>query len=570
MLVYQISYQSPHEHFINIECRVSQIAEDKTLLRLPAWRPGRYELQNYAKNIQLFDVFDKANNPLPFKKINKNCWEVETKGITEIVVKYNYYAFQMDAGGSYLDDSQLYLNLINCLIYTDNQIDNACEIHLQLPSNYEIACGLPKIQKHSFKAENYHQLVDSPLIASTNLKHRNYEVSGVQFHIWIKGDWLPDWEIMLIDFEKFTRFQIGVMGEFPEKEYHFLCQILPYKAYHGVEHRNSTVICFGAAETMNEENNYQEFLSICSHELFHAWNICKIRPAEMMPYDYSKEIYFETGFVVEGITTYYGELALARSGVWKSQQFIAEMNKVFKKHFENFGRFNSSLIESSIDLWVDGYTSTGSAPSRKVSIYQKGSIVSMILDLEIRVRTQNKRSLDDVLRLLWQEYGKTQKGYTLQDYVRICEQVAGGSLKQYFDDCIFGKRPLEQVLEPLVENFALRLIINHYNTGSEMFGFQTTQKDGVAVVNLIEPNSNAAKVLSLQDEIIAVNDRKVDNNLNVLIADKQTVILTIFRQRMLYHVVLTVNKESYLKEYTLQIQQNSENSKKENLVSWLG
>jgi predicted metalloprotease with PDZ domain len=569
MIHYQISYQSPHEHFLDVECHITDINANETYIQLPAWRPGRYELQNYAKNIQYFTAYDKSQKPLVCKKVRKDKWVVHTKGVSEIVLKYNYYAFQMDAGGSYVDDSQLYINFINCLVYVEGRIDESCEVRLHLPKNYEIACGLPRIQKHHLRADNYHHLVDCPLMASANLKHRTYEVEGILFHIWIKGDWQPDWEILLADFEKFTRFQIGVMGEFPEKEYHFLCQILPYKAYHGVEHRNSTVLCFGPSETMDEEENYQEFLSLCSHELFHVWNVCKIRPAEMMPYDYTQEVYFESGVVAEGITTYYGELSLVRSGVWKSQQFIKEMNKVFKKHFENFGRFNYSLVESSWDLWLDGYGNAG-APHRTVSIYTKGFIVSMILDLEIRVKTNNQHSLDDVLRLLWQNFGKKQIGYTLADYQKICEEVAGCSLQTYFEDCIYGKKPLEHILEPLVEHFALRLMISHYNRGTEMFGFQTTVKNGVTLVSLIEPNSNAANVLSLQDEIIAVNDRKVEGNLNALIADKQTVILTIFRQKMLYHVVLTVNRESYLKEYILQVQQNAENTQKENLVNWLG
>ncbi|GAB4126714.1 MAG: PDZ domain-containing protein [Raineya sp.] len=570
MVQYKVAYGNPQERFLQIECLFENLQGSFLEVLLPAWRPGRYELQNYARNIHFFKAKDQNGKPLIVKKTHKNIWKIETNNAQSVLVSYSYYAFQLDAGGSLLNDTQVYINPINCLVYVKDKIDEACSLQLVVPPNYEVACGLPKKSKYLLIAENYHQLVDSPLIASASLKHRTYHVGGIPFHIWIQGDWQPDWEILLADFEKFTKFQIDIFGDFPEQEYHFLCQILPQKFYHGVEHRNSTVICFGASERMNEEENYKEFLSICSHELFHAWNVCKIRPQEMMPYDYSQETYFETGFVAEGLTTYYGELALVRSGVWKYQQFLIEINKILKKYFENFGRYQNSLISSSWDLWLDGYSQNDAAPSRSVSIYHKGAIVAMILDLEIRLKTQNAKSLDDVMRKLWTDFGKTAKGYSLQDFRNVCEEVAQSHLEGYFAHCIEGVADLEDILKNLCQDFAMNLIVNHHNRGAEMFGFQTKQKEGKTWVSLIEPNSNAAKVLSLQDEVIAVDDRKVENNLNELIADKQTVILTIFREKKLYHVVMSVSRESYLKEYNLQIDSSADHQKTANLIAWLG
>lgn len=570
MVKYKIAYETPQERFLKIECRFENLQGNYLEVCLPAWRPGRYELQNYANNVHHFRATDQYGKPLEVKKTHKNIWKITRNAAEVVLISYSYYAFQLDAGGTYLDDIQMYINPINCLMYLKEQIEEVCSLEILVPQNYEVACGLPKEGKFKLKAETYHQLVDSPLIASATMRHRSYQINGIDFYIWIQGDWKPDWEILLADFEKFTKWQIDFFGEFPEREYHFLCQILPQKFYHGVEHRNSTVICFGASEKMNEEEYYKEFLSICSHELFHTWNVCKIRPQEMMPYDYSQETYFETGFVAEGLTTYYGELALVRAGVWKYQQFLLEMNKILKKYFENFGRYQSSLIDSSLDLWLDGYNKNNTAPSRSVSIYHKGAIVAMILDLEIRLKTNNAKSLDDVVRKLWVDFGKTGKGYSLQDYKETCEFVAEGSLEGYFAHCIEGTADLEDILKNLSQDFAMNLIVNHHNRGAEMFGFQTTQKNGSNWVSLIEPNSNAVKVLSLQDEIIAVDDRKVENNLNELIADKHTIILTLFRQKKLYHVVMSVNRESYFKEYNLQIDSNANDRQTANLLAWLG
>ncbi|MDX1903692.1 MAG: M61 family peptidase [Thermonemataceae bacterium] len=570
MNTYHIGCSKPLEHLLEISCIFRNISSANISLHIPAWRPGRYELQNYAKNIDKVLVRSLEGENLPCKKSSKDTWEIQTLGNSEIKVSYHYYAFQLDAGGCFVDDKQVYLNFSNCLLYQIESVDEPCEVVLDIPPHFSVACALEKKNKNTLLANNYHHLVDSPLLASYTMQYNSYQVANTNFHIWINGEWRVDWAFLLQDFEKFTKAQIALMGEFPEDNYHFLCQIVPYKFYHGVEHQASTVVCIGASEEMNHsEEAYQDFLSLCSHELFHAWNVCKIRPIEMMPYQYHQETYFESGFVAEGITTYYGELALLRGGIWTPQQFLDEMNKILKKHNDNFGWLNYSLTEASWDLWLDGYKTT--MPNRTVSIYHKGAIVAMMLDLEIRLKSYQKYSLDDVMRAMWVKFGKTQKGYTLQDFQRVCEESTQVSLQNFFNLYIKGIEPLKDYLSELVENFALKLATIHYNGGTEIFGFQTTTKNNACIVHIIEPNSNAAKVLSLDDEIIAINDRKVENNnINALIGSKQNIMLTLFRQKHLYHVILNVNTEDYLKNYQLRTQSTAENSKKENLVSWLG
>jgi len=198
-------------------------------------------------------------------------------------------------------------------------------------------------------------------------------------------------------------------------------------------------------------------LGVSSHELFHAWNICKIRPQEMMPYDLTQENYFETGFVVEGVTTYFGDLFLAQSGVFSATEYIKELGAVLKRHFEQDGRAVQSLLESSYDLWLDGYTP--SIPDRRVSIYQKGALVALLLDLTIRLKHQHQKSLNDVMKLMWERYGKTGIGYTLGDYRTVCELVYGDSLKVYFDECIAGASPLENMTAALLSEVGLDLQI---------------------------------------------------------------------------------------------------------------
>ncbi|QHT68727.1 M61 family metallopeptidase [Rhodocytophaga rosea] len=438
-MIYTLSYSNPDKHYIDIQVQISTITTSHVEVQLPAWRPGRYEMANFAKNMTLLKAYGTTGEKLNVQKLTKDCWRIQTETYTSVQLNYSYYAQQMDAGGSWLDDKQLYVNFVNCLVHVKGRMQEECRIQLQLPENYKIACGLPEISKHVLIASDYYQLVDSPMIASATLQKYSYQIQSTTFYIWVQGECHLNWEKVKLDFIKFSEVQMQMMQGFPCEAYHFLFHWLPFQHYHGVEHQNSTVITLGPAS--QAEQLYGEMLGISSHELFHTWNVIRIRPAELLPYDFSKENYFSTGFVAEGITTYYGDLFLARAGIFYIEEYLQELSQTLNKHFKFSNRSSLSLIDSSFDLWLDGYTM--GAPGRKVSIYNKGALAALILDLEIRQLTQNTRSLDDVMRELWKQFGDMNAGYTIQDYQQIIEKVAGQNYQDYFDECIFGTIPLQ-------------------------------------------------------------------------------------------------------------------------------
>jgi predicted metalloprotease with PDZ domain len=186
-----------------------------------------------------------------------------------------------------------------------------------------------------------------------------------------------------------------------------------------VEHTNSTVIALGPSYGVMNNKGYEDLLGVSSHELFHAWNIKTIRPVEMMPYDYSRENYSRLGYVAEGVTTYYGDVMLLRSGVFTEEQYLKTFNELLEKHFNNFGRLNLSVADSSFDTWLDGYKQ--GVPGRKASIYTEGALCAFMLDIIIRKNSNNKRSLDDLMRLLYEEFGKKQRGYSEGEYKSAAE-----------------------------------------------------------------------------------------------------------------------------------------------------
>ncbi|TDE13633.1 M61 family metallopeptidase [Dyadobacter psychrotolerans] len=450
---YHISVAEPGSHFLCLTYIIPDIASDYIEIQLPAWRPGRYEIQNFAKNIQFIEAVSQSGEKLSIIKITKDRWRIATKGETEVKVQYSYYAAIQNAGSSYVDGELWYLNFINFCMYTEGRISEPYQVFLDLPEGYQVACGLPFHGANTLTAGDFYQLVDSPLLASLTLQKSEYEVNGVDFKIWMHGNLKPNWKRIERDFKRFSREQIATMKEFPEQDYHFLNLILPTAFYHGVEHRNSTMVVLGPDD--EGEGLYSDLLGVSSHELFHAWNIIRIRPIELFPYDFTKENYFRTCFVAEGCTTYYGDLFLKRAGVFNHETYIKELQVYMKRHFENNGAASLSLTDSSFDLWLDGYEK--GIPDRKVSVYHKGALVALILDLYIRKKTSHEQSLDDVMLLLWMRFGKPYIGYTLEDYINIVEEVAGESLEWYWQECIFGNNPLETRLNEAMAFVGLQM-----------------------------------------------------------------------------------------------------------------
>ncbi len=488
-MLYRISPDTHQPHYLTVEAHLTEIDTDTVELQLPAWRPGRYELQAFAKNIQQFTVVDGAGQPLPFRKITKDRWLVQTNGAADVVARYTYYANVVNAGSSFVSQDLLYINPVNLCVYAEGRITEPCTLELAMPETWHVATGLQKsvsvsivrpveaettrpdlgvaekevpyraTPKSSAKtarvwsATDFYELIDCPILAAPYLRHIEFSVRSVAFHVWAQGHYQPDEARVVADFSRFAETQIAVFGEFPEADYHFLTIFLTTAVYHGVEHRNSTVLVLGPDQ--QGEELYQDWIGVASHELFHAWNIIRIRPAELLPYDLTRENYFQTCFVAEGITTYYGDLMLRRAGVMNDETYKKELQVVCKRHFEQSGRAAQSLTEVSWDLWLDGYEK--GIPDRKVSVYHKGALVSLILDLHLRRKTNHTKTLDDVIRAMWQRFGKPFVGYTFADYRGVAEEIAGENLDWYFDTCITGNAPLAGLLNQYVAFVALHV-----------------------------------------------------------------------------------------------------------------
>lgn len=541
MIHYSFYQKNPASHYIYIDMQIDAVASDTLQLQLPAWRPGRYELGNFAKNVKRVDVFNEKGEALNFIKLNKDLWQLDTKGVSSVKISYSYYAAELNAGACFADVSQMYVNPVHCCLYVVGRTMEEHCMEVKVPENYKIACSL-KQEKNVLIATNYDELVDSPFIASATIKSDVYEVKGIKFHLHFNGECQPDFEKIKKDFTAFTQKQIEFWNDFPYNEYHFLFQVLPVKFYHGVEHKKNTVIAIGPGYAINSGATYEDILGVSCHELFHTWNIKTIRPLEMQPYDYTKENYARTGYVYEGFTTYYGDKLLLSSKVFSLEQYFITLQERLVKHFHNYGRYNLSVAHSSWETWLDGYVP--GAPYRKTNIYDEGNLIAFMLDVKIMQATSNKKCLRDVCVLLYERFGKKALGYSEQSIIDLVNEVSGTNFSVFFKDFVYTASDFEVPLKECFDYLGIEFVKqNSAHTCEQYFGFKITDNGLFSKVSLVAPYSPAWKAgLFAGDEIMAVNGMMLKNNCNNW--------LHYFLKEE--NIALTVNSGEHLKTLSLQ------------------
>jgi len=564
---YTISFSEPNKRLFHI--RLELPAGEETLLRLAAWRPGRYELQNYAANILGFSATDEKENALPWSKTTPTVWKIDAESSKRVFIQYSFHAHRLDAGGSYFDEEVVYINFINCLMYPDRGLETEVEIKLELPHGFQLAGDILLTGENQLRFPNFYEVFDSPVFASASFQYFSYVIGEIKFNAWFYGIEKTELGELSQQFLAFTKETLQIFGTLPSKEYHFLFFIAPFAFYHGVEHRNSTVIVLGPTNDFEDKKFQDELLGISCHELFHAWNICRIRPEELLPYDFSTYSLFETGYVAEGVTTYYGDYLLLKSNVYSEERYFEEFDKTLNRHFQNFGRLNSSVAQSSLDLWVDGYVA--GIPGKKVSIYNEGALAAFILDIQIRKATKNLKSLDHVMQQLWKEFGPMKKGYSPAKYQQIAEKVAGVSLKVYFDTCINGINGIETFLPTTLEYLGLEMEINE-NTSfhASNFGFLTLWKDGHHSIKLIEPNSPADNRLAIGDVILEINGMLPDDSMDVPLFKTETIFMQIDRGGISKMISLSATLKTFLQTYSTIKKSNPTPAQLENYRIWAG
>ncbi len=564
---YKVGSKVPGSRFLDIETTVDTAKTKSLNVSLPTWRPGRYELANFAKFVRAFKVIGADEQEISFKKQNTHTWLIDCSDENYVTVVYQFYTTELNAGSSWVDKNQLYINPVNCLMYVNSREHELCEVQFDVPDNYQIATGLTSNGSNTYTAKNFDELADSPVICSPTLLHNSYQVNGVTFNVWFQGASKLDWNKIIKDFTSFTDKQLESMGSFPFTEYHFLFQILPYKNYHGVEHLNSTVISLGPDTEIMNLPLYEELLGVSSHELFHAWNVKSIRPADMIPYDLSKENYTEMGYLTEGVTTYLGDLFLAKSGVFTEERYIKELYKLLDRHSFNDGRLNYSVCESSFDTWLDGYAK--GIPNRKGSIYTEGALLALCIDITLIHETKGKQNLESVMKVLFDDYAQKGIGITEDIFIQNIKELGGKRIEELFQNYYHKAVDYFDILKDSFDKVGFEL--KQENNTNELIGKIGCYIDKKFKVLLVAPKSPAYLAgINVDDVITSINGKEIkDQSINELSTIESETTLILKKKMGEETIKLSPNSDQYFQKYRLVKVKNHTDLQKENLASWL-
>jgi predicted metalloprotease with PDZ domain len=463
-IAFTVSMPKPHTHMLDVEVRIKrgaaeQVAQEQ-LLVMPVWTPGSYLIREFERHVQDFVATDSSGQPLRWEKVNKNSWRIVTNGSRDWRASYRVYANELSVRTNEVNSEHAFWNNAALLVYPEGYLKSPSTLRVIAPQPWKVATGLPPVpgQKNMFRAGNFDILYDSPVEVS-NFKTISFEVKGVPHRIVIDGEGNYNPEKMRADVKKIVETEVALMGgEIPYHDYTFILH-LRSNTGGGLEHLNSTALGYqrfgfgpepkegsgvsSAGPNAPRPRTYRGFLSLVAHEFFHLWNVKRIRPDALGPFDYTKENYTRLLWVAEGITDYYARIVLRRAGFTSETDFLKEQAKAFQALQSTPGRLVMSTEESSYDTWIKYYRQDENSINSQVDYYDKGAILGLLLDLEIRKGSNGAKSLDDVMRNLYSEFYRKDRNYSPEDFQKACELMAGSSLESFFAKYVRGREELD-------------------------------------------------------------------------------------------------------------------------------
>jgi len=553
-IAFTVSMPKPHTHMLEVEVvikrRPDAPAPAEESLVMPVWTPGSYLVREFERHVQDFAATDAAGQTLPWEKLNKNTWRVATRGAAEWRATYRVYANELTVRTNELNSDHAFWNNAALLMYLDGFLSAPSTLHVLAPQPWKVATGLPTEPgpKNTFRAQNFDILYDSPVEVS-NFKTLAFDVKGVPHRIVIDGEGNYDPETLRIGVQKIVETEVELMGgEIPYSNYTFILH-LRSSGGGGLEHLNSTALGyprFGFRSASSDDVNsagpnaaplrsYRGFFSLVAHEFFHLWNVKRIRPDALGPFDYTKENYTKLLWVAEGITDYYARLVLRRAGVVSDKEFLTEQARAFQQLQNTPGRLAMSAEEASFDSWIKYYRQDENSINSQVDYYGKGAILGLLLDLEIRKQSKGEKSLDDVMRYLYTDFYKKDRNYTPKDFQQVCEMMAGSSLEQFFASYVRGREELDY--NSALAAAGLRLdttggaskpVVKAY------LGADVAQESDRLMVRRVYAGSPAYEQgLNTGDQIVALDNMRANKDFfDARIAEKkpgELINLTIFR-----------------------------------------
>ncbi|MCL1076715.1 M61 family peptidase [Parashewanella spongiae] len=534
MIHYRVFPSNPNAHLLSVEIIIDDPNLDQQLW-LPSWLPGSYMVRDFARNIIDIKATDQYLSPIILNQLDKQTWQALGE-VNQLIVTYQVYAWDLSVRSAHLDSTHGFFNGSSVFLAVKGMESTPHQVTINKPktkqfNDWKLATSMTRqsgehFEFGSFVAENYDELIDHP-VEMGNFTSATFEANGIPHDIVLTGKHNTDLKRLKADLKAICEYQLDLFGApAPFERYLFLTTVLG-NGFGGLEHRASTALMcsrtdlpFNGMTKMNK--GYRTYLSLCSHEYFHNWNIKRIKPIEFSPYQLEQESYTKQLWAYEGITSYYDDMITYRAGTVDVQEYLNMLSETFTRVYRGKGRFIQSLKSSSFNAWTKFYKQDENAANAIVSYYTKGALFALFLDLTIRKETNNQKSLDDVMRLLWQNFGLKKQGTQENSHQEIIEQLLGRNC----DDIFAYLDVTDDIpLTPLLNDVGIELRMRSNNGvkdigGGDVQGFNIDfgakfkpEPFGLKILSVINDSAAQKAGLSADDLLISANNLQVSSDL---------------------------------------------------------
>lgn len=557
-LEYFISFPNPETHYAEVKIKVSNIKTPYLDFKMPVWTPGSYLVREFAKSVENFKAGDSKVN-----RTNKNTWRVNTEGKKSIEVTYKLYAFERSVRTTYIDIDHAFLHNTSCFMYIDQLKDKSGSLNITKYSGWEKISTALKLENGNYHFENYDELGDAP-IEIGNHDLYEFDVNGVPHTLAMVGRSNCDIDVFLKDLKRICEETTRIIGEHPCESYLFIVHNVT-SGGGGLEHLNSTCVQMNRFD-YNKPNKYLNFLGLCAHEYFHLWNVKRLRPVALGPFDYDRENYTHMLWVAEGITNYYDELIPARAGFIDNNSFLSNLAGRINSVENRKGNQVQSLASASWNAWIKAYRPNENSLNTTVSYYTKGLVVASMLDILITQETNGTKHLDDLMQSLYKKFYLTKKmGFTDKEFVEEVNAICGSDQSTFFNEFVFSTAPID------------------YNRFFSMVGLKlvdTNKKNKVKLgarfndtkITYVETGSSAyVSGLNVHDEIVAIdgiriNSKNLNDVLNMYAGKKVDFLISRDHLMRTITVTLQYNEEVM---YIIEKLENSSNEQRKLFEKWM-
>jgi predicted metalloprotease with PDZ domain len=575
MIQYTVSASKPLQHLLTVSIQINIPDPSGQRLSLPNWILGSYLIRDFSKHLNNITAQAISGKILSIKSLEKSLWQVE-KTNEAILIEYQVYAWDLSVRGAHFDQHHAFFNGTSLFMQVLGQEDCPCAVLIESSNftednNWKIATTLPELQINDqgfgqYQAQNYTNLIEYPVEMGTFIE-LNFTACDIAHKVAITGKFEQqklDKQRIINDLTHICEVELNLFGKpYPFKKYLFQIMIIE-DGYGGLEHTNSTALLCARKHlpylnTSHPSEDYHQFLELCSHEYFHSWNVKRIKPVVYKNAKLDKPVYTNQLWWFEGITSFYDGLFLNHADIVNSDEHLNRLAKEMTRAYRIPGRFQQSVAESSWLTWTKFYQQDENAPNSIISYYTKGSLIALGLDLIIRAKTNNKKSLDNILLTLWKDHGLPNKAIEEFSIEKLCSQVSGIDFTEFFNNHLYGTKDLNftELFKPFGIQFKLRPATSMQDLGGSTVTQTTCIQLGATLTNSQNQSIQVTKVLNEQslsnagissgDEIVAINGYKMNNTKKLatllqILDEGDIVECHYFRRDELYTTKITLNK----------------------------